>query len=92
MYLGRVVDDPIVNRAVLSNDQEKRAVEEKALVSTLSELAELAERAKRASETTTKLLREYRFIVNWHGMRPRDRIRSRPILDEGMIETWANQS
>ena len=48
----------------------------------VAELADLVGRARRACETTAQLVQDYKFLVMWHSMRPRSRLRPYPMLDE----------
>ena len=56
-------------------------MEESAAVSLLTEFDQLRERARRARDEADRLIGEHRFIVWWHGMRPKGEIRPVPMLD-----------
>jgi hypothetical protein len=51
-------------------------------VPVILELTALVERAERACKTTTQLVRDFNFIIEWYQSRPRWRLRADPILDE----------
>jgi len=62
-------------------------VQKKTAISVIAVLAALAKRAERACEMTTKLVRDYNFLVVWYGRRPRSRMAPDPLLDESDRET-----